>query len=127
MAAAEVSRLQKQGKNVYREDLQEGRKVVLSTQTKGYLWNGSVSQKAVIDCIQVSHGVVICGRRELDIEIPEQEEAEIPKRLYQAVSNVLETLDSEIEEEDFSEELEIEDEIEEEDVSESVNSEDLED
>ena len=64
LAAEETRRLTGEWTKVYREDLQGGRKVVLSTQYLGRIVNGSITPFETIDMIPVGHVVLIRGRHE---------------------------------------------------------------
>jgi hypothetical protein len=71
-AAAEQKRLECEWVKVFREDLNGGQKVVISTQTLGYITNGGINNAATIDFIPVGHAYLIKGRHELH-QIEEEE------------------------------------------------------
>jgi hypothetical protein len=67
-AAAEQKRLECEWVKVFREDINNGQKVIISTQTLGYLTNGCINKAAVIDFIPVGHAYLVKGRHELHQE-----------------------------------------------------------
>ena len=64
-AAFEQRRLENDWTTVFRQDLDEGRKVVISTQSLGYAMNGSIYKVSTIDYVSVSHAYLVRGRHEL--------------------------------------------------------------
>ena len=67
LAAERCKELEDEWTKVFRQDLDKGRKVVISTQSLGRLLpNGSITEIEVIDYIRVPHGVIQKGRHELD-------------------------------------------------------------
>ena len=79
VAAAEQIRLKDEWTKVYRQDLNGGQKVVISTQALGYAVNGGIYKAATIDYIPVGHAFLIKGRHELPQEEEEEEEiASVP-------------------------------------------------
>ena len=108
VAAAEQKRLEDEWTKVFRQDLDEGRKVVISTQSLGYIANGSIYKAVTIDFVTVGHAFLVKGRHELN-----QEEDSIPEVPSVPVPDILQMLakenaeeDEESEEEESSEEEE---------------------
>ena len=116
IAAAEQKRLEDEWTKVFREDLNEGHKVVISTQTLGYAVNGGIYKAVTIDLIPVGHAFLVKGRHELPLD---REEEPVPEAPIVPVPDVLQLLakenveeDSETEEEPESLEEESSDEVE---------------
>lgn len=78
LAAEEARRLTDDWTKVYREDLNGGRKVILSTQALGRVMNGSIVPKEEIDCIAVGHVVLVRGRHERAEETDLNETPSVP-------------------------------------------------
>lgn len=78
LAAEEARRLTDDWTKVYREDLNGGRKVILSTQALGRVMNGSIVPKEEIDCIAVGHVVLVRGRHERAEEADLNETPSVP-------------------------------------------------
>lgn len=72
LAAAIQKELTDEFTKVYREDIREGEKVILSTQSLGYLINGPLYQTKFFDYVPVSQASYIKGRHEI---IPEQNDS----------------------------------------------------
>ena len=65
LAAAEQKRLEGDWTKVFRQDLNDGQKVIISTQALGYSYNGGINKAVTIDFISVGHAFLIKGRHEL--------------------------------------------------------------
>lgn len=62
IAAAESKRLENDWVQVFRQDLDGGRKVIISTQALGIILNGSITKVCTIDFIPVGRVVLTKGR-----------------------------------------------------------------
>lgn len=67
IAASEEKRLRVNNTEVFRQDLDNGKRVVISTRGK---WLGGMHPKTEIDFIEVGEAVLIRGRHEKIAEIP---------------------------------------------------------
>jgi len=133
IAAAESKRLESKWVKVFRQDLEDGQKVVLSTQSLGYAINGSINKACTIDYIPVGHAVLVKGRLALTasmISTPSESSAPIPvpipavlERLAKRKSDSEETEEKPSEEEEAKEKPEEEDESESEDSTEECDDE----
>lgn len=70
LAAAVQKEMTDEYTKVYREDVREGEKVILSTQALGFLINGGIHQAKVFDYVPVSQALYVKGRHFL----PEKED-----------------------------------------------------
>lgn len=70
LAADEQKKLESDNVKVYREDLNKGKKVVLSTQEMGLFFNGSIQVAQVIDFVAVCHAILIKNRLDVSSKIP---------------------------------------------------------
>jgi hypothetical protein len=68
IAASEQKRLSNEWTKVYRQDLDENRKVIISTQALGYITNGAITKCSVIDFIPVGRATPVKNRYELTEE-----------------------------------------------------------
>lgn len=68
-AAAITKELTNEWTEVFRKDVDAKNKIILLTQTKGYLYNGSINENIIIDYIPVSYISVNKGRFERDTQI----------------------------------------------------------
>ena len=78
LAAAEQKRLGNEWTKVFRQDLNEGQKVVISTQSLGYAINGGIYKAVTIDFIPVGHSYLVKGRHELPQENDTLESGSVP-------------------------------------------------
>ena len=91
----EQKRLTNVSTEVFRKDLDEGTKVVLTKRSLGYLYNGSMENAVVVDFVPVRRSIVTRGRHELDNStlIPSPDELqEICRRVRCAVSGTPENV-----------------------------------
>lgn len=65
LAASVQKELTNENTKVYREDISNGEKVILSTQSLGYIMNGILHQAKVFDFVPVSQAKYIKGRHEM--------------------------------------------------------------
>lgn len=65
IAATETKRLTNEWVKVFKEELNDGKKIILSTQSLGRVFNGVMTQESVIDYIPIGHAVLVKGRHEL--------------------------------------------------------------
>jgi hypothetical protein len=68
VAADEVRRMTNDYTKVYRQDLEEGKRVILSTQSLGTFVNGRIRQVEDIDYIQIGYVSLLKGRLEKNSE-----------------------------------------------------------
>jgi hypothetical protein len=103
-AAAEQKRLEKEWVKVFREDLNGGQKVIISTQTLGYVTNGGIINAATIDFIPVGHAYLVKGRHELHHSCEEKDEGadEIPLISIPDILQLLAKENAEEEDEEIS-------------------------
>lgn len=62
IAAVESKRYKDDWTKVFRQDLDDGRKVIISTQSLGVVINGTVTKTCEIDFIPVGHATLTKGR-----------------------------------------------------------------
>ncbi len=77
LASHEQKKLEKDGgiwTKVYREDLKNGRKVVISIQQLGRLYNSYPQRESVFDYVPVGHAILKKGR----LELPKPDSVPIP-------------------------------------------------
>ena len=96
VAAAEQKRLETEWTKVFRQDLDDGRKVVISTQALGYVANGSITKAVTIDFVTVGHAFLVKGRHELN----QDDEESVPEPPSVPVPDILQMLAKENAEED---------------------------
>jgi|688.fasta_scaffold03339_19 hypothetical protein len=65
LAAAVQKEMTNEFVKVYREDIRNGEKVILSTQSLGYFMNGIISPSKTFDYVPVSQAKYIKGRHEI--------------------------------------------------------------
>ena len=69
MAAKMFENLKKDNLHVFRQDMDEGKKTILSTQTIGRVWNGPINHVHTIDYVEVKHAILIKGRMDLTMSM----------------------------------------------------------
>lgn len=82
IASSEQKRLKDDWIKVFREDVEDGKKVTISIQPLGRFFNGSVQEYTVVDMIPIGHATIVKNDEEgekYDIGVPIPE---ILKRLY---------------------------------------------
>lgn len=112
IAAHEVKRLEEENVKIYREDLDNGKKVVISSQILGMIYNGSIIQVEDIDFVPVGFVNVIKGRHELS-KIPPPPPP-MPKDIFRRIKERRQQIESD-DNSDEDEEIDIPSEIEEDD------------
>jgi hypothetical protein len=91
LAAAVQKELTDEYTKVYREDIRDGEKVILSTQTLGFLINGGIHQAKVFDYVPVSQALYVKGRHPLpDKEEYPQEFIPFPETFQHLLSPMVE-------------------------------------
>jgi len=65
LANSEIKTLENEWTKVFRQDLEGGKKVIISTQELGNIYNGSILEKLVIDIIPVGHAFLTKGILEM--------------------------------------------------------------
>lgn len=100
IGASEVKRMEKEGVKIYREDLNDGKKVVISSQTLGTIYNGSIIQEEEIDYVPVSHAVLTKGRHELRSTTPPPPPPPPSENLFRAIAERRNQVTSQAEEND---------------------------
>ena len=84
IAHVEQTRLEKERgerTRVFRQDFEDGKRVVISTQDKGYLYDGSIVKEIVLDYVEVSHAVIKRGRLELSVDASVDVSVETPAEI----------------------------------------------
>jgi len=92
IAAAEQKRLEDEWTKVFRQDLNEGQKVIISTQSLGYVANGGIYKAVAIDFIPVGHSYLVKGRHELPQEETEEDSSKDSESSAVPVPDVLQLL-----------------------------------
>lgn len=62
VAAEKIQETEGEWVKVYRQDSDDGKKVTISTQELGYLSNGYIREKFVVDCVCVTHIESVASR-----------------------------------------------------------------
>lgn len=68
---------------VFRQDFDDGKRVIISVQQKGYIYDGSIEKKLVLDYVQVSLGRIIKSRLPVvDVSVDSEISTEMTTSLY---------------------------------------------
>ena len=69
IANKEIKNLENDWTKVFRQDLEDGKKIIISTQALGNLYNGSMVETMIIDIVAVGHCFLTKGIHELPRKI----------------------------------------------------------
>lgn len=87
IAAHEQVRFQTKNTKVFRQELDNGMKINICTQSLGKLVNGFVSKVMVIDCVLVGQACVKKGRHDTKSDIPTPPPVPTPEILEEITRN----------------------------------------